>query len=658
MMKKNRSFYEIALKSYLCHASGEGDLFVDTDITTDFVGLPVINGRAIKGLLRESMEEVLDRKRATDVKDTLKSYFGKEGYEGSGGKISFISSGVIPEYEETFLELYKSDFTPNEVKEMYTKIVSQTKVDLDGTAVEGSLRFTRTIDFKKQDKICFYIDSEDDLEDDHLFSSTLLNLRTMGLNRNRGFGKVSLSSEIKDPKPTNSMMAWDIGNEVALNVRLKEPVILPKQIGDQNTIYTEEYIRGNVLLGALAYAYLRQTEGVDQNFIDAFVNGKLTFSDLSLQKARQLPKNIVSVKYKPVKKYVNTFDTDEKYLKKESGLINSNAEWIKANKMFAFHMSRMNNRTAGTSTKTEGSIFYHEYLVPFQTFTGSIKEHAEGLLSRVVEKLGRSLDLSIGASKSAQYGKVELEFVQKTEITKHNTENSGRHYLVLESPCLIYNVNGFPSVDLADFKTALGVNGSVEVAASQHEFEQRFNGQWKSKTPSELTWAAGSTFVLGEDVNVEQLPEKIGENTHTGLGEYTLYTAAEMEKLIQDLSTEAKGSQKVIMKTAIGNKMQAKRAKNVKYMNAAMQALKVVVKPKKIPNSALYTLESKLNALSVDELVVWLKKINDKQIGKKLKKAQWYERLLDEAEKNAEDLKIRWSEIIKQQLVINKTEEN
>ncbi|MBR1555514.1 MAG: hypothetical protein IJ644_09005, partial [Oscillospiraceae bacterium] len=73
---------EITLKSDLCAASGDGfSSVIDTDVSYDKYGFPVIGGRRLKGCLKQAAERI--------GSDKIARIFGESGRNVSGSlKIS------------------------------------------------------------------------------------------------------------------------------------------------------------------------------------------------------------------------------------------------------------------------------------------------------------------------------------------------------------------------------------------------------------------------------------------------------------------------------------------------------------------------------------------------------------------------------------------
>jgi hypothetical protein len=405
---------------------------------------------------------------------------------------------------------------------------------------------------------------------------------------------------------------------------------------------------------------------VDADFLDAFVFGGLIFDHLTKNGAKQLPKILARDKYDAKQTFVNAHhfyqqrspESERAVLKKTDGFFAENQK-VEVNKMFAFHMSRNNDRLAGSSTKKDGAIFYYEYLVPYQIFEGRITETKPGLLNRIIRKTGSKIQLGIGASKSTQYGQVELQIKPLGEKSTQQITKNDPYYLVLESDCLIYNQNGFPSLNLTDFKSYWPDDLELEVLESTKAFSQRFNGQWRSKTPRAQVWAAGSTFLIKGGVEATNFPSRIGEETHTGLGNYSIYSEAEMQVLIKDLNThqkteKAESRPNVYVTQMAQNIAENRKKKETEGINEK-DALKYIAKTGKVPNSLLHRLKQKL--ATQEKFAGWIGTIEQKIAGKTLKNAGWYEALLKGKKLTASkfiSFQEKWMEIIKQQRFVNK----
>jgi CRISPR-associated protein Csx10 len=230
-----------------------------------------------------------------------------------------------------------------------------------------------------------------------------LNLRYAGTRRNRGFGKIELRADFdheqKVPGEGKVTVEEDVAGSkklefkkgiIQVTLTTKAPVVLAKQFGEQNTVFTETSFTGNQLKGILASEFIRnhmkgQTKCAYTNddFFDFFLSDDLVYSPLRLENTGPIPLHIHQFKGYDDKGLIDVFDRDklpddEKHLitkpVKGSGVFAEN-KYRKSEPAtsFFFHNSR-ENRSAGRSTKdqTEGGIFYYEAIDEDQVFTGRI----------------------------------------------------------------------------------------------------------------------------------------------------------------------------------------------------------------------------------------------------------------------------------------------
>lgn len=193
----------IELVSDTLPGSGEGfGAVIDTDVQYDENGIPFISSKRIKGILRNSLYDLLDMpavKRATGLTDEkaieefLDSIFGKKG---SALPSSFeISDFFIEDYEnvkqwfEYLKHNYPSIFSNEKILSTFTNIRRQTKIDDKGIAEKHSLRTLRVLNklLKLQAQISF---EETGNKYEKYLALACANLRRIGIKRNRGLGEV------------------------------------------------------------------------------------------------------------------------------------------------------------------------------------------------------------------------------------------------------------------------------------------------------------------------------------------------------------------------------------------------------------------------------------------------------------------------------------
>ena len=127
----------ITLRSDLCAASGDGfSSVIDTDVSYDKYGFPVIGARRLKGCLRDAAKLI----GTSD--DIIKEIFGTSGNDKSGNLK--ISDAHIKGYENLKQEVVSSELNAEEVISLFTYTRAATAIEND-TAKDNSLRFTRVV---------------------------------------------------------------------------------------------------------------------------------------------------------------------------------------------------------------------------------------------------------------------------------------------------------------------------------------------------------------------------------------------------------------------------------------------------------------------------------------------------------------------------------
>lgn len=320
----------------------------------------------------------------------------------------------------------------------------------------------------------------------------------------------------------------------------RSPVIVSAISGDTNMVKTEKYISGGTVLGLLAKRFIdrQQLGGLaheNKEFYQWFLAGGLKISNAYIFWRDEAdnefehyptPFSVEQEKYGDMV-YDRLF-TETEQTKHVGDFCLLQGDFVQTRTVeteINFHHAR--DREKGVSK--EGLIFNYESLVANQVFTGEIyggKDDLQNLL------LGCGSDwLSyIGRSRNAQYGAVEFEFVNNEPAPVQNqiirpAESEGNQVqsisMALLSDLILHNECGFPTTDIRTLETALQNQlGEVRIAKAfvkKAEIEN-FVSIWRLKKPSEVCFAAGSTFLL------QIAPEKVealADIQVTGLGERT-----------------------------------------------------------------------------------------------------------------------------------------
>lgn len=184
----------IKLKSDSLIGSGQGfGVLIDSDVVFDDVGIPYIPARRVKGLLRDSAEELNSSALYSQPTD-IASIFGKAGGAEVNSYFSDLKLNGADEFKPWLQYLYQSELknfiNPEAVKDNYTLTRTQTAIEVEdkekfGTAKENSLRAARVL--KKGLEFTGIIQTNTDKD---FLINTAKNLKWLGTKRNRGFGNV------------------------------------------------------------------------------------------------------------------------------------------------------------------------------------------------------------------------------------------------------------------------------------------------------------------------------------------------------------------------------------------------------------------------------------------------------------------------------------
>lgn len=125
----------ITLRSDLCAAGGDGfSSVIDTDVSYDKYGFPVIGARRLKGCLRDAAKLI--------GMGSVDEIFGTAGSDKNGSLK--ISDAHIKGYEELKREAVSSGLNAEEVISLFSYTRAATQIEND-TAMDNSLRFTRVV---------------------------------------------------------------------------------------------------------------------------------------------------------------------------------------------------------------------------------------------------------------------------------------------------------------------------------------------------------------------------------------------------------------------------------------------------------------------------------------------------------------------------------
>lgn len=507
----------ITLRSDLCAASGDGfSSVIDTDVSYDKYGFPVIGARRLKGCLRDTAKLI------GITEDTINEIFGASGNDKPGSLK--ISDAHIKGYEELKQEAVSSGLSAEEVISLFTYTRAATAIEND-TAKDNSLRFTRVVKHyspltKKETE--FEAEVEIDERFAAEFSDICKALRNIGYKRNRGYGAVKCGFEFVEKKLPSSDINNLTGETVRITylIKLRDNVMLPSNASDE----TADFISGTSVMGFFANEYLKSNPA-DEVFENIFLKNNVAFSNLYISdenmkeyfpapvilgkiKGEDGAFNIVTYKnegskiIKPVKNGYSCFDSVIKKPLTET----------------VYHHTRGEKANLYTQTS----------LCSDQYFRGTITGKYEYV--KVIYDILTHSVLRFGRSKTAQYSSCELIKADVSPVSDSvKTIKAGEQFIVLLlSDVLIPDEMGGYDISVQGLCKALGngidklecdKNEKVKRSALRYRIIAGYNSKWNIQKPQIRTIAAGSTLVFRAESDMK-LPSNltIGAKNNEGFG--------------------------------------------------------------------------------------------------------------------------------------------
>ncbi len=525
---------------------------IDRDIAYDKYGLPYIPAKRLKGVLRESAEDLR-------IKD-IDKIFGVSDEE-KGCELR-IDNGLLTNQVE-YVELLQSkdikEFLPKEtVLDFFTYTRSQTMIE-NGVAKDNSLRVSRVL--KKDLTFAFNLEcNPENIED---LKNICKVTRDFGASRTRGFGEVELelinelgefneergkvSSELNENSNKIGKMRVFIENEAQL--------LISSRPGYEQI--SEDFITGSTLHGAIASNYIKKN-GVNDKFHELFLSGKISFGNLypAIKDKDELyyPSAMSIKKVKTVKagddgaEYYDHSsedfnDTLEKNIIFKGGFAEFANEKIPIDiiKNTEAHHQRPSDRAIAKSTKEEGKFFQFETIEQGQCFAGEIIG-SENLLCELRKYFPNSGFLRLGKSKTGQYGKCRYKLQEIKTINKNDEEwRSGEDIkFILRSDMILINENGFATPDInlfiAELANKLAVKPDKLLLKKQFSKTTNtggFMGVWKLPRIQKPAFCGGTIVVLKNASNKDLPLSNIetmffGDRTKDGYGRIAVYTNSEL----------------------------------------------------------------------------------------------------------------------------------
>jgi len=304
-----------------------------------------------------------------------------------------------------------------------------------------------------------------------------------------------------------------------------EPLILTQQSDDPNMYETMEYIRGSIIQGLFAQNYLliKKLKKADSEFTRLIVRGGCYFSNAyPVSNNRTFfptPKSLVREKYNPeiVHDLLNVPTKEQnKSMASITAIESDNVYSLTIRKEIRLH-GQIND---SKRISEEGILFNYQSISEGVTFLGHLTIENDLDVEINKEIIPTRKEIRIGRSSTSEYGKVRFDWVSENQ--KGETAHKGDVILTLLSDTIIYNDDGFSTLDLKFIGDYL-MGSNIISSISRKDRIEGFLNIWKLRKPSENVYAAGSSFKLDKlPDNAEQLLNYgLGERTHEGFGQIT-----------------------------------------------------------------------------------------------------------------------------------------
>lgn len=562
----------IELLSDTCVSSGESVLgIIDTEIAFDKYGIPVIQGKRIKGILLEASNDLLDLGLATQ--DNIDEIFGRVG-SNEFQNIHF-NDATIEGYSNFYKNIkkiknsynYKILANENDVKDYFTYIRTQTKIGKDGIAETNSLRNIRVIKKGFVFEADIDINSNISQESKSLLKKAAKMVRHIGVSRTRGLGEIKCEIIDKTSNRGNNKkkLKENKDNTLTYKIKLKQPCVID-----------ESYIPGGVILGIFAGAYLRKTKGVssknahnDENFKRLFLSDNVIYEcaypSIDNQIFYPIPLSILKNKYEDNGEVfdlaaqdlndtniINILDNKRK-MSEEFGLISDDEEILKIlniEKEIIYHHKRSTDRTIGhvlrddeANNTDKGQLFNYQSIVKGTEFIGKIKGNPKDIefLKNLI--CDESL-IYIGKSKSAQYGLAKINYINIDEIELEEIDN--KVVITLESPMILVDEFG---MDITDLKTIAKEVLKKEIPDEDIECYGDlitiggYNTKWNMPKEQHIAIKQGSVIVVNnieidEENAIKLQSEYYGQKINEGYGKISINRHGLYDKLSYEYDYE------------------------------------------------------------------------------------------------------------------------
>lgn len=568
-----KQWMEMELCSDLCVSNGENySAWIDNDICYDEYGLPLILAKRLKGCIREVAQELADWNAYVQLKEGETILVTEEIVNrifGMGGEASGtvkLTNGILREYESYIEEIetspYEKYLSPQNVLDTFSYVRAQTAIEaISGVAKPETLRFTRVL--KKGLHFIFSYEVEN-TEEAAVFQAAARALRQMGLNRNRGMGKIKIYP-MKPPKLELQMQQELEQSKAQLQTVMEKLESMEKEeraviqyilwsdtellfpTGQNGDRSTETYIPGANIMGFLAWEY-QKCGGTD--FYSLFQSGKVQFKNAYISDGIHRFRPACSCYFidkdvktsycynymkKPEQKWKEE-DTTGNVIKRkpllgtyvfssmENGLDSEQLQVVSVDTQWNSHIRR------NVKKREEKELYQFSSINRSQCFAGEIVGAVEDL-KELIKLFPENGKFYLGRSSSAQYGMASLLKIDVNSIDKKTPEKESKKFMIeFAAPVILFNKEKlvFETTEnlLKETLANLWKIEREEIQISGQSYQYRtyggFNRKWQMHKPQVQAFDKGTSFLVEITAEKPIILDKhwvIGERISEGFGE-------------------------------------------------------------------------------------------------------------------------------------------
>lgn len=513
---------KIELLSDLCCGSSEGDgIRQDISSTYDENGLPIIYARRIKGILRDKVKWLESFEHSK--KGMADKIFGTGE---NPGKVR-LSNATLENADKIKSELSSlpkdivSLITPQAVETAYTTNRYSTAIEKNGIAKDHSLRIIGTIPKGEIFYSKVYLDAEKDSEEYKAFENAVKLLRSMGLNRNRGYGEVECTLKLLENsklKENNSIAGNDMA-ALSYMIENKSAIVLKNN-----------YIPGSAIQGWFA-GQLNKTGKFEISELFDKVKFSMAYPTDKNSANRYLPISLGMIAKKNEKETCYSFA--------DGYVAEKNVQYVRVGGFYSISEDELNiintsHRVDSHLKKAEKLLYSTISIEEGQAFVGRIYCEDVALLKKLAEVISEAGNIiNIGASVSAEYSECTIRItggLTREELEKEvETSGDGAQdvkIFELLSDVVLTDEYGMNLVDLNLLKAeVVSISGckldEIEKVYTDTSEVGGYNSTWGFPKIKYKAFSKGTQLIL-KNANISSKRGFIGLLQSEGYGEYRI----------------------------------------------------------------------------------------------------------------------------------------